>query len=158
MVENNECVRKVSMSDPIPLRGEVTLLPPSTVSPRKNQTFREFCSGSARKYKRNGDWSDFEIDVNETLTTLGLVENVDYWHNYKLQNSTQSGYYSLDFFFPRLRLVVECDGSIFHGMMGDKDLKDAVRDNWLKKLGYTVLRLKDTSEASILKLEAVLNG
>lgn len=52
------------------------------------------------------------------------------------------GKYLCDFFVPRRRLVIECDGEYWHGNF-ERIHRDVVKDAWLKSKGYRVLRLPE---------------
>lgn len=52
------------------------------------------------------------------------------------------GPYVVDFAFPHARLAVECDGSYWHSLPG-KPAKDRKKDGYLRKEGWTVLRLTE---------------
>ena len=52
------------------------------------------------------------------------------------------GPYLVDFYLPAKQLIVECDGSYWHSLPNVKE-RDARRDEWLRALGYTVLRLPE---------------
>ena len=116
------------------------------ISIKKDRHFREFCSGVATRYEEKGKWSSEELDIKAYLESLGFVERRTYWHNFRLQNPEQTGYYTLDFYLPTLNLIVENDGKIFHGQMGNTDLKDKVRDNWLRFLGIKTIRIHKIEE------------
>jgi len=102
--------------------------------------FRLFSKEVADSYYKNGKWSSLEVKMKQMLESLGLAEKEDYWHNFKLENPSQTHTYELDFFLPNFKLVIECDGKIWHGKMGDVEEKDKVRDDWLRTLGFKVLR------------------
>jgi len=54
----------------------------------------------------------------------------------------QIGFWSVDFYIPRLNLVIECDGTYWHGLP-KVQTKDRREDGWLFKHGYRVLRLPE---------------
>jgi len=70
--------------------------------------------------------------------TCSLLDALDV----KYQPSFPIGPYIADIYIPDRRLVIECDGSYWHGRPGDAE-KDARRDEYMKALGYTVLRLPE---------------
>jgi very-short-patch-repair endonuclease len=49
----------------------------------------------------------------------------------------------LDFYIPSLHLNIECDGDYWHSLPKAKT-RDHRRDWWLKRLGYTVVRITET--------------
>ena len=53
------------------------------------------------------------------------------------------GPYIVDFAFPDVRLVVECDGSYWHSLPG-KPAKDRQKDGYLRRHGWRVIRLLET--------------
>ncbi len=111
----------------------------ATLKQRRN--FKEFASRIASEYQKRGKWTNQELKLKETLEEIGLTYKRDFLHNYKLQNQDQTGYYSLDFFLPCMKLVIEVDGSIWHEYFNGVSEKDQKRDKWLKKLGFHVLRI-----------------
>jgi very-short-patch-repair endonuclease len=60
-------------------------------------------------------------------------------HKFRRQHSI--GNYIVDFCCPQEMLIIELDGNI-HGEY-DQIVKDEIRDNYLKKLGFTVLRFEN---------------
>lgn len=52
------------------------------------------------------------------------------------------GYFLCDFVLEQHRLVIECDGSYWHGLASQKT-KDKRKDSWLTNHGYIVLRLPE---------------
>ena len=111
----------------------------SKVKDRKER-FRIFSSLAMKNYMMNGKWSREELLLKGILERIGLQEKVHYWHNWKLHNREQTGYFELDFFIPRLRLVIEVDGEIWHRIDNSQE-KDSRRDRWLREIGYTVVRI-----------------
>ena len=67
------------------------------------------------------------------------------------------GSYILDFAIPKLKIGIECDGEVWH----DKR-KDKIRDYWLKKKGWIILRfkgqeIKEEINNCINKIKEVIN-
>ena len=60
-------------------------------------------------------------------------------HNFRRQHSI--GNFIVDFCCPKQMLIIELDGNI-HGEK-QQILKDELRDNYLKDLGFTVLRFEN---------------
>jgi len=110
-------------------------------NPRRER-FQQFCSTVMKNYESRGKWSSSELVVKEILDGMGLVLGANYYHNYKLQNESQTGYYSLDFILPEHKIVLECDPKLWHGKMGRKVEADKKRDVWLRRLGFTTYRLR----------------
>jgi len=106
------------------------------------ERFRRYCSKVMENYEKAGKWSSTEKIVKSIFDDMGFILGRDYWHNFKLQNEYQTGYYSLDFFFPRERIVIECDPRIWHSKMGNREEADKRRDAWLRALGYRTYRLR----------------
>jgi len=118
--------------------------------------FQQFCSNIMHEYEKRGKWSTSELAVKAILKELGFKEKIHYLHNFKLQNRKQTGYFSLDFFFPHLKLVLECSPSIWHSRMGNADKKDTRRKRWLETLGFNVITLKEDILSSPEKLRKFL--
>lgn len=76
--------------------------------------------------------SSIEITVRALLDSIGVA--------YTPQASI--GRFTVDILIPEKRLVIECDGSYWHGLPGVAE-KDAKRDEWLRRHGYDVLRLPE---------------
>ena len=94
-----------------------------------------------------------EFESKEYLKELGFVERQTFWHNFKIQNADQTGFYVLDLYLPGVGLNIECDGEPWHKQMGDADIKDFRRDIWLRFLGIKTIRV-----GSVEELKGVLNG
>jgi very-short-patch-repair endonuclease len=60
---------------------------------------------------------------------------------YKFRRQHSIGNYIVDFCCPHEMLIIELDGN-FHGNYNQM-VKDEIRDNYLKKLGFTVLRFEN---------------
>lgn len=62
----------------------------------------------------------------------------------KIDYSAQQfiGPFMVDFYIPSLKLVIECDGTYWHGLPGRKE-EDRTRDAKLASWGYKVLRLSE---------------
>ena len=57
----------------------------------------------------------------------------------KFRRQHPAGRYVLDFFCAERRLAVEVDGEVH--ARGDRPVRDAERDNWLRSQGVRVLRI-----------------
>ncbi len=109
------------------------------------------------EYVKKGKWTSQEIKLRKILENLGLKLKKDFFHNYKLQNSNQTGYYSLDFLLPKQRLVIEINGSLWHEYLDGVKEKDLERDKWLNNLGFQVLRIKSEEiDRNPLKIKKLL--
>lgn len=62
------------------------------------------------------------------------------------------GNYIVDFYCPKVRLVIEIDGGQHFSEEGLQ--KDSVRDDYIKKLGFRVLRFSDRDV--FMNLEAIV--
>ena len=63
------------------------------------------------------------------------------------------GQYIVDFFFRKSKLIVEIDGA-YH-FSDEQQKEDAIRQEWLEKMGYTVIRF--TNEDILFNTENVIN-
>lgn len=125
----------------------------TVTSTKADRCYREFCSDVMMRYENAGKWSSLELDVKAFLERMGFIQQKTFWHNFKIQNPTQTGFFILDIYLPYLNLNIECDGEPWHGPMGNTDLKDIVRDTWLKFLGIQTIRIQKLEQ-----LEEVFNG
>ena len=90
------------------------------------------CVGAWVTHTQGGRTSSLEISVAAILDAL----------EEPYTRQTQVGFWSVDFYIPRLRLVIECDGTYWHG--SPKAIKgDRRKDGWLFRHGYRVLRLPE---------------
>ena len=72
----------------------------------------------------------------------------------KFRRQHPCGPYVLDFYVAQARLAIEIDGEA-HGM-GDRPLRDARRDQWLREQGVDVMRVR---AVDVLRdLNAVVRG
>ena len=62
------------------------------------------------------------------------------------------GQYIVDFFFRKSKLIVELDGA-YH-FLDEQQKEDAIRQEWLEKMGYTVIRF--TNEDILFNTENVI--
>ena len=53
------------------------------------------------------------------------------------------GSWPVDFYIPKLKLVIECDGDYYHHLPGAPE-KDLRRTQWLRDHGYRIVRLTET--------------
>ncbi|MBI5222658.1 MAG: endonuclease domain-containing protein [Candidatus Magasanikbacteria bacterium] len=70
---------------------------------------------------------------------------------FRFRRQTSIGKYIVDFYCHQSKLIIEVDGGIHEEQVG----YDNKRDDWLKKQGYKILRLKN--EDVIYNLDLVLN-
>ena len=64
-------------------------------------------------------------------------EKRDFMHLYPIENQT----YILDFAFPNEKLGIECDGELWHEKCRNRE-DDRIRDEYLRKRGWKILRFK----------------
>lgn len=102
--------------------------------------FRLLSKKGMSDYVRRGKWSRFDLITKQVLETIELRGRKDWFHNFKIQNPEQNNVFELDFFLPDYCLDIENDGDIYH-QIGDADIKDLRRDEWLKRIGIRTLRL-----------------
>lgn len=74
--------------------------------------------------------SSIELIVKATLDALGV----------RYRHQAFIGRHLVDFYIKSKRLVIECDGSYWHGLPGRPD-NDARRDAWFREHGFSILRL-----------------
>jgi len=105
-----------------------------------------------RNYMKQGKWSSSELYIKDILKELGYSENTHYLHNWKLMNEYKTGYFELDFMFPKSMKVIEVSPSIWHNFpkndpkgMGNVKIKDERKIRWLKTLKFDVLVLNSKS-------------
>jgi very-short-patch-repair endonuclease len=71
-----------------------------------------------------------EIMLEDYLIDLGLIINVDYIPQHPI------GKYVVDFFFPKLKLIIEVDGEYWHNLESDREL---VREDYLIKSNFNII-------------------
>ncbi len=94
-----------------------------------------FCSRKCRNnWLRHNITSptSIEIAIEALLVDMGVP--------YSPQE--QIGQWSVDFLIPAASLAIECDGDYWH-QLPRVQLKDAIKEAWLTKHGYTVLHLTE---------------
>ncbi len=128
--------------------------------PKKNKkravNFKTLASESAIRYHQSGKWSGSEKKIAKILTKMGLIENLDWWHNFKLASPSRKGAtFQLDFYLPRLKIVIEVD-SFWHDL-GESKAKDALRDSWVKEyLGCETIRFDTFGQKGLAKIRKIL--
>jgi len=139
----SEFLREAKISIPKPIKGR-----------NREDNFALLASEAAIRYQLLGKWSKSELKVKKILEKLGLTENLDYWHNFKIK-SPLGGIFELDFYLPKWKLVLECD-SFWHDI-GESKEKDLLRDEWVKeKLGCKVIRFKRFNQKSLARIRKTL--
>jgi hypothetical protein len=90
--------------------------------------------------------SKWEIDLKNYLLSAGLIENVDFIHQYQFRE----GSHPYDFFFPKSNIMLELDGCRVHGctcrtehIPGVKRMmaNDARNNATVKLLGIQMIRI-----------------
>jgi len=71
-----------------------------------------------------------EIMLEDYLINLGLVKDVDYIPQHPI------GKYVVDFFFPKLKLIIEVDGEYWHDLESDREV---IRENYLIENEFTAV-------------------
>lgn len=103
--------------------GKPFRISPGDVGKRRYCSFRCYRTSTAR--------SSLEIAVSDALEALG----VDF------QAEVQIGRFCVDFCIPDRQLVIEADGEYWHAQVKERDAR---RDEELKSLGWTVIRLTES--------------
>jgi len=119
--------------------------------------FARLASEAAIRYHQKGKWSKSEEKVARILREeLGLIEYLDWWHNFKIRTPKGNGtFYELDFYLPRFNLVLETD-SFWHGL-GESKAKDELRDLWVKEnLKCETLRFNKFTQKELAKIRKLL--
>lgn len=96
-----------------------------------------------------------ELRKNQTSAEATFWHLVRTGRFYKLKFRRQHtvGQYTVDFYCPKFKLIIELDGSV-HDNLG-QSLYDDERDTFLKELGFQVVRFENDA---VLKCpETVLN-
>ena len=63
------------------------------------------------------------------------------FHNLRFTRQHSIGYYIVDFYCAKLKLIIELDGEVHNNSVQAE--KDQIRTNYLSSLGYTVLRFEN---------------
>ena len=103
--------------------GEPFRIRPGEINKRRYCSFRCYRTSTAR--------SSLEIAVSDALTTLGV----------HFQPEVQIGRFCVDFCIPDRRIIIEADGEYWHAQVKERDAR---RDEELKSLGWTVIRLSES--------------
>jgi very-short-patch-repair endonuclease len=78
-------------------------------------------------------------NMTESEKTLWAAVRRKQLDGYQFYRQKNIGQYIVDFYCPAAKLVVEVDGGGHHNEKADA--YDGIRDNYLRKLGFTVLRV-----------------
>lgn len=96
---------------------------------------RMWINGNFDNRTRGRSWgiTDIERMTVDSLVSFGISE---FYYNFPV------GRFRLDIAFPDLLVDIECDGLFWHKMPGVPE-KDARRDEYMKSLGWAVVRLTE---------------
>jgi hypothetical protein len=109
-----------------------------------------------------GKFNQFEQYFNDWLSNIGYIKDIDYYAlTHIIENNEKETFYILDFYFPKLNLNIELDGT--HHEKDEQRIRDTVRDEFLARIkNITVLRIKGRDWNSKHKREIIksnlLNG
>ena len=95
----------------------------------------------------NGNLKQLSRQLRENLTDaerhLWAKIRMKQLKGYQFYRQKPIGDYTVDFFCPKAKLVIEIDGS--HHLVGEKIEYDRIRDEYLSSLGLRVLRFTNTN-------------
>jgi hypothetical protein len=91
---------------------------------------------------RKGKLNYVETCFDEWLMSIGYIKNDDYYAlNYTLYNDEKNTSYIMDFWFPKLNLNIELDGS--HHERVEQIERDTIRDEWMNRVhNIQIIRIK----------------
>lgn len=105
-----------------------------------SKSIKEFWSDDERREER---LEAIFAGQKYTGTTIELiVQSILEDTNTPYEPQKFIGGFSVDFYVPALRLVIECDGDYWHSRPGVKE-RDARKDEYLTQKGYKILRLAE---------------
>ena len=78
--------------------------------------------------------TSIELKMRNALLNLGLKEEVDFFRNINVENVA-----NVDFYFPSLKLIIQCDGNYWHNLPKRRE-RDFRQDSILNKRGYEIYR------------------
>jgi hypothetical protein len=90
--------------------------------------------------------SQKEYDFKDWFISLGLIEKVDFFPQYYMRDINNK--YLADFYFPKIKLIIEFDGEYHHR---NKLSEDEEKTNQMEEAGYKVLRFLETSKSTSKK-------
>lgn len=106
----------------------------------KNGTLSLMQPSSRKKAFKGNRNALFNGSSIERLMKQALIQNsICFEEEYKLKNERSGSYIFLDFAIPELKIDIECDGEYWHTTKEFIE-KDKNRDDFLKSIGWTVLR------------------
>lgn len=101
------------------------------------QERRRFCSKNCHGMYTAAHFPKGQTSIEATIANLLANLEIEF------VEQKQLGMFLCDFALLTHRLVIECDGTYWHGTEEQK-AKDQRKDGWLHSHGYRVLRLKET--------------
>jgi len=112
-----------------------------------SKQFRMFCSKIASKPNRSQSYyTSLEKKVKQILDKLGYRAGVDYIHNCLIPNGRHK--YYVDFYLPMLRLVIECNGSVWHNLWARRD-SDKRKREFLESLNLKYIEIDEKTYKTI---------
>ncbi|WP_407636497.1 endonuclease domain-containing protein [Deinococcus phoenicis] len=91
------------------------------------------CVGAYSAALQGGRRSSIEVAIEAELVRQGVP----------FESQKQFRWYTVDFYLPHLRLVLECDGDYWHSRP-QQVAKDRKKDAWLSGCGERIVRLTET--------------
>lgn len=100
--------------------------------------------------------TSIEQRMKSFLEELGFRENIDFFPEFKMRLSNGSARI-FDFYFPRKKIAVECDGSYWHKNLWKDNFKD-IQAEWdkIKVIRFREEEILKSQEASIERLKMEL--
>lgn len=102
------------------------------------EKFRAFLNGQAFPSEM---WFLEKLNSSGVLNKVGIPKVDDYW---RMERNLKIGYWYGDFVYPNMKIVIEIDGKSHNSK--DQKAKDRVKNNFLVKMGWKVLRIKYKDE------------
>jgi len=115
---------------------------------RVSFNFRKFCSEVASKPNRDPSYyTPGENTIRRKLVAKGLIENKDFFHNYRIlaTNNGQKHYYWLDFYLPSFGVAIEYSPSVWH-CLWNRRASDNLKYSLLSKMGIQVYELTEKNK------------
>lgn len=78
--------------------------------------------------------TSIELKIKDELIRRGFIENIDFFRNTPVVKIA-----NVDFYFPKQKLIIQCDGDYWHNLPG-RQKKDKEQDKKLKEKSYQVYR------------------
>lgn len=99
------------------------------------KTFRACSKRCASEISRRAmpRTSSLEVVMAQAFTDHGIAVQPQY----------AISHYTVDFAIPELKLIIECDGTYWHGLHRQQ-VRDKHKDAWLSRRGWAIVRLPET--------------